>query len=133
MTHTQASPLPLDEKALEAAVDATVLAFNTRPDEATEGRLKAASDDEQKRIVAEHLAPQVLRAYLTALSSNPSDEGWIEWKGGKMPVSGGSFVDVKFRNGTEGVRMLAHILERGKSWWVHEGRGHDIIAYRVVT
>lgn len=52
--------------------------------------------------------------------------GWIEWGGGAQPIEKMEFVEVKFRDATEG-EGLAYWWE-----WSHDGATDDIIAYRVI-
>jgi hypothetical protein len=54
-------------------------------------------------------------------------EGWTAWSGGENPVPG-TMVELMIRGG----------VKRPTPWradhvrWQHEGRGLDIIAYRVI-
>lgn len=90
--------------------------FNTTPNAAIERGLRAAYP--------------ILRAAWE--TSQPEDDGWIDWAGGECPVSPNTWVEVKFR---EGGRTWD-----GEAWtwiWLHDGRGgrdpdYDIVAYRVV-
>ena len=56
-----------------------------------------------------------------------TDSGdWIEWNGGEIsPVTGGTVVDVKFRNWEEDTDV-SHDYS-----WRHDGEDFDIIAYRL--
>lgn len=56
----------------------------------------------------------------------PSNEGWIEWKGGESPVAQGSLVDIKFMSGNQSIGLTECGLD-----WSHTGYGGDIIAYRL--
>lgn len=56
----------------------------------------------------------------------PDDkDGWIEWGGGKCPVSSWAGGDVKFRNGSYGSATLS-LYD-----WSNNGRESDIVAYKV--
>lgn len=57
-----------------------------------------------------------------------TDDGWIEWEGGKCPVAEDAIVDVKFGDGEVDGPSTA-----GGWDWVHRtaGLGGDIIAYRL--
>lgn len=53
-------------------------------------------------------------------------DGWIEWSGGKCPVSPEVKTEVKFRSGRVRIRPAIE-------WcWSHASLRSDIIAYRVV-
>jgi hypothetical protein len=53
--------------------------------------------------------------------------GWIEWKGGPMPVHGDTVVVVRFRGSDNEYERDACSLD-----WYHMGGISDIIAYRIV-
>ncbi|MBD8241344.1 hypothetical protein IFT95_03930 [Pantoea agglomerans] len=53
------------------------------------------------------------------------DDGWIEWGGGECPVADHVKVEYQLRAGAKGSEP-AKRLE-----WRHEGKRHDIIAYRI--
>lgn len=54
-------------------------------------------------------------------------DGWIEWRGGECPIAHPrQEVEYLTRLGNE------HITPAGDLRWYHEGKGGDIIAYRVV-
>lgn len=63
----------------------------------------------------------------------PDADGWIEWSGGECPVGIFTFVQVRFRNGGEGVGPAGHWVDRWSDRWSHYGplRSEDIVAYRV--
>lgn len=52
---------------------------------------------------------------------------WIDWTGGVMPVTRGTMVRVKYRNGTAAT-TLAEDLE-----WDHTGAPGDIVAFMTVA
>ena len=52
--------------------------------------------------------------------------GWIEWGGGECPVEEGALVDVRFRDGDDGINIEANNL-----YWFHKNWSADIIAYRL--
>ncbi|WP_050978604.1 hypothetical protein [Edwardsiella tarda] len=70
-------------------------------------------------------------------------DGWIEWKGGEMPVARGTLVDVKCRDGKETVGVSAGIhhlstdyrrkagCSRSAKDWEHYQCDADIVAYRL--
>jgi hypothetical protein len=72
---------------------------------------------------------------------NPSvdSEGWIQWNGGEMPVEKGTLIDVKYRNKSENIGVIAGIkgCKTGSNKgmyafdWRYTGRSGDIIAYRL--
>lgn len=51
-----------------------------------------------------------------------NDDGWIEWEGGKCPVEGHVFVDIKLHDGNLYIKTKAHVW----SW-----NDSHIIAYRL--
>lgn len=53
-----------------------------------------------------------------------SDDGWIEWSGGKCPVPGAALVDVEMRDGTIGSGYANGFR------WKHYGDLGDIIRYQ---
>jgi hypothetical protein len=61
------------------------------------------------------------------------NDGWIEWKGGEMPVSENSTVDVRLRNGEVRLSEPANsfIWSHGYYHYVPE-TAVDIIAYRQI-
>jgi hypothetical protein len=64
------------------------------------------------------------------MSERRSEDGWIEWAGGKRPVDGETLVEVKLRDGTvydDTGEELAWSHDRHR-----EFADTDIIAYRVV-
>lgn len=127
---TETSPLPLDEKALELAEGAVLSFIDADHTQFERGK----SDDELKPWFVKSVTSTAIAAYLAALSSNPpEDDGWIEWKGGGMPVDDYSLVDVELRKGIEVCGLVAGVLDAPVSWWEHTGKGVDIIAYRVVS
>jgi len=54
-------------------------------------------------------------------------EGWIEWHGGENPVPC-PIVETRRRDGLFSESCASDLI-----FWDHQGRGSDIIAYRVVT
>ena len=66
-------------------------------------------------------------------------EGWIQWNGGEMPVEKGTLIDVKYRDQSENIRVMAGFAfcEIGSNplmsavEWKHYGSPGDIIAYRL--
>ena len=68
------------------------------------------------------------RELFTHPSTTPQidNDGWIEWKGGEMPVDYGTKVCVKFRDASEGTRHAG-----GYRWYNCE-KYSDIVAYRVI-
>lgn len=69
-------------------------------------------------------------------------DGWIEWKGGDMPVERGTLVSIKYRDGyvTPGVSAGMFPTEKGfvchggcrfAHFWLHTGGPLDIVAYRL--
>lgn len=61
--------------------------------------------------------------YESALAAS---EGWIEWGGGECPVEEGTLVDVRFRDGDDGINIEAKNLH-----WFHKNWSADIISYRL--
>ncbi|UCQ42997.1 hypothetical protein [Edwardsiella piscicida] len=55
-------------------------------------------------------------------------DGWIEWKGGEMPVERGTLVDLMFRSYGKQAYLCCIA---GNYFWHHDGDGSDIIAYRL--
>ena len=71
--------------------------------------------------------------YEAALAAK--NEGWIEWGGGECPMSCGTMVDVKYRDGVIKKGLRALIANSGRSasklFWVKDNIPTDIIAYRL--
>ncbi len=71
------------------------------------------------------------------LGTEPDADGWIEWHGGECPVEKGVLVDVRYRDGVEGLAMPAlkedprHESGRLCMEWGRKGYRSDIIAYRI--
>lgn len=61
--------------------------------------------------------------YEAALAKN---DGWIEWGGGECPVEEGTLVDVRFRDGDDGINIESKNLH-----WFHKNWSADIMAYRL--
>lgn len=59
----------------------------------------------------------------------PSNDGWIEWKGGDCPVPVGALVDVKHKDGDRYFNQQAGRVYAED--WEHSGCFADIIAYRL--
>ena len=62
------------------------------------------------------------------LVTPPTD--WIEWKGGECPVPKGTMIQWRVRGGSEASLPTGSPAELRD--WKHDGRGLDIIAYRIV-
>lgn len=62
--------------------------------------------------------------YEAALAAK--NEGWIEWRGGSLPVDDVTEVDIKFSAGG-----IVYGVEAGKYYWPRTGQEYDIIAYRL--
>ena len=74
-----------------------------------------------------------------ALAEPQADaDGWIPWSGGECPITTGTVVDVKYRNGAIGAGLPAniHIVSSkdhaGPAYWRADGMQNDIIAYRII-
>ncbi|MGJ0482020.1 hypothetical protein [Pantoea agglomerans] len=52
---------------------------------------------------------------------------WIEWKGGAMPVSDKSWVDIRWIDGSFSRNTFAAIWD-----WEHRSGADNIIAYRII-
>lgn len=69
----------------------------------------------------------------------PSNDGWIEWKGGECPVPKGTLVDIKTANGSISTRLHAGMASRELDskggfyalHWSMDNNDGDIIAYRL--
>ena len=75
------------------------------------------------------------------------DEGWVEWNGGKCPVTKGTVIDVKFRGGETTIGISANMYywedgyydlhrddnDRMATHWDIDGSEGDIVAYRLHT
>lgn len=55
-------------------------------------------------------------------------DGWIEWKGGDIPVECGTLVDLMLRSYGEQAYLCCIA---GNYFWHHDGDGSDIVAYRL--
>lgn len=78
----------------------------------------------------------VVRAAADALAATtgkeplvPDSDGWIEWKGGDMPVPKGTPVNIRHRDGAELADAAGGVYSLR---WSHIGSAGDIIAYRIV-
>ena len=62
-----------------------------------------------------------------------TDDGWIEWKGGKCPVPADTLVEWRLRHETENNYTLV-VRPAGDLYWSHESPppALDIVAYRIV-
>lgn len=65
-----------------------------------------------------------------------SENAWIEWSGGPMPVAGDVLVDIKCRCDEVAMNNPASLWSGTPTdWWKHEaglfGNDQDIIAYRL--
>ena len=60
----------------------------------------------------------------------PSNDGWIEWKGGECPVPKGVFVDVYHKDGGRYSNQPAGMSGFSENW-DHRNCDGDIIAYRL--
>ena len=73
-----------------------------------------------------------------ALAEPQADaDGWIPWSGGECPVTVGTRVDAKFRDGEKAYNVPAGDCaedpdSRSASDWSHMESNYDIIAYRIV-
>lgn len=71
-----------------------------------------------------------LQAYekaLPILEQQERGEGeWIEWDGGECPVADHVKVEYQLRAGAKGSEPARRLD------WQHEGKRHDIIAYRII-
>jgi len=70
---------------------------------------------------------QAYRIALPILEQQERGEGdWIVWVGGECPVADHVKVEYQLRGGAKGSEP-ARLLD-----WQHEGKRHDIIAYRII-
>ncbi len=58
------------------------------------------------------------------------DDGWIEWKGGKLPINPDKLVEVTYRWDKGGWPKVNHA---GHFTWSHGWGLSDIIAYRNIV
>lgn len=58
----------------------------------------------------------------------PDDDGWIKWEGGGCPVAGGTFVDIKTRDGELFSDVYGTVVG-----WSHSFGNADICFYRIVS
>lgn len=61
------------------------------------------------------------------------NDGWITWDGGEQPVSDGTIIDTKYRNGDEMFHGETGQFGTKTSvlFWKHEDHENDIVAYRL--
>jgi hypothetical protein len=83
------------------------------------------------------IARQSIAKAEAILAATQSDNGWIPWEGGECPVTVGTRVDAKFRDGEKAYNVPAGRFtedpdSRSASVWSHIESDYDIIAYRVV-
>lgn len=80
--------------------------------------------------------PWTKRAYSFAASSaetlvaalsedEPTEPGWIDWRGGDCPVFARTRVDFRLRNG------MSDSARAGQLLWDHEDSPADVVAYRL--
>ena len=79
----------------------------------------------------------IAKAEAILAATQPADDDWIPWKGGDCPVTVGTRVDAKFRDGKKAYNVPAGDYaedpnSRSASDWSHMGIIYDIVAYRVV-
>lgn len=91
--------------------------------------------DEYERLAAENkrLAEALRVEWQSLQVDQPVDQsvdsdGWIEWAGGKCPVSGLTYVSVRFRGGDDDAGGEARVWR-----WDHAGVPYDIVAYKVIS
>jgi len=68
-----------------------------------------------------------LEIALPILEQQERGEGWIDWHGGKCPISPKTIVVVRYRKGKE-----ESPGEAGGYFWNNTGSSVDIIAYRII-
>ena len=78
----------------------------------------------------------IAKAEAAFASPQPADDGWIPWAGGDCPVTVGTRVDAKFRDGEKAYNVPAGDCgedpdSRRASDWSHMESNYDIIAYRI--
>jgi hypothetical protein len=60
---------------------------------------------------------------------------WIEWNGGECPVERGVLVDVRYRDGSEKLRIPALVDHDSRDaiqcYWDNDRVGCDIVSYRL--
>jgi hypothetical protein len=59
--------------------------------------------------------------------SQPENDGWIEWSGGKCPVDSNVKVAVRYRFLVE-----SDVSQAENFHWNHIGHQYDIIAYKII-
>lgn len=70
---------------------------------------------------------QALEIALPILEQQERGEGeWIDWVGGECPVADHVKVEYQLRGGAKGSDQARRLD------WQHEGKRHDIIAYRII-
>jgi len=106
-------------------------------DEAAYAALRGECAFAARSTVKESLTVD-LTGVFTAPSSDTASpaadpDGWIKWDGGECPVSRGVKVDVKTRDGRIKSGAGARLCCTGANdiFWLHEGDGAEIIAYRI--
>ena len=78
----------------------------------------------------------IAKAEAALAEPQPADDDWIPWKGGDCPVTVGTRVDAKFRDGEKAYNVPAGDCaedpdSRSASDWSHMESNYDIVAYRV--
>ena len=91
---------------------------------------------EQENNLVEKVSCAIAKAEATLAAPHPSDDGWIPWEGGECPVTVGTRVDAKFRDGEKAYNVPAGDCaedpdSRSASDWSHMESDYDIIAYRI--
>lgn len=91
----------------------------------------------KERAAYDKACAAIAKAEATLAVPQPSDDGWIPWAGGECPVTVGTRVDAKFRDGEKAYNVPAGDCaedpdSRSASDWSRTESDYDIIAYRVV-
>ena len=79
----------------------------------------------------------ISKAEAALAAPQPSYDDWIPWEGGECPVTVGTRVDAKFRDGEKAYNVPAGGYaedpdSRSATDWSHIESDYDIVAYRVV-
>ena len=82
------------------------------------------------------LLTAIKKAEAAMSEGKPKVYGWIKWAGGECPVSKGTLVDVKYRDGERLLLLPANELADGwrdasSCFWRYDNAPNDIVAYRI--
>ncbi|EOV3349204.1 hypothetical protein ACONGJ_003563, partial [Edwardsiella piscicida] len=134
---------PCENVGYEVGDDFVVLRTNEASGAYAGDILKLTNDDGSLQPTFKHVGSGVACWPRLEDVAKIDSDGWIEWKGGEMPVGRGTLVDVKYRDGKGTIGVSAGIHHRSTDYrckagcsrsakdWEHYQCAADIVAYRL--